>query len=100
MKENEVKEERNILLKSEFTAYPNPFENNLTVEYTLLKDAEIEVCLTDVLGRCIIDVVPLQSQAKGSYKKSMDTQNITAGMYYIELKSEGKVFAKKLVRIN
>ena len=100
MKEKEVKEEKNILLKSEFTAYPNPFENNLTVEYTLLKDAEIEVCLTDVLGRCIIDVVPLQSQAKGSYKKSMDTQNITAGMYYIELKSEGKVFAKKLVRIN
>ena len=95
-----IEKEETIILKSKFTAYPNPFKNSLTVEYSLLQDTEIEICLTDVLGRCIIDVVPLKKQTTGSYKKVIHTENITAGMYYIELKSEGKVFAKKLIRIN
>ncbi len=79
------------------TTYPNPAVNNVTVEYTLEKDAKnVKLFVVDPAGRKIIDN-SYGSQSAGTYKINLETSNLAAGTYYYQLNANGHDFTKLLV---
>ncbi|MBO6516645.1 MAG: T9SS type A sorting domain-containing protein [Bacteroidia bacterium] len=78
---------------------PNPFKNNLEVSYYLESEKTVHICLTDMLGRCIVEVNPGMKVA-GEHKTTIDTRSISAGVYYFEFKVDGEVFEKKMIKVN
>jgi hypothetical protein len=74
--------------------YPNPFTTELTISVSGLSNpAFAELKLVDFLGK------EIRSQKLGPYQK-MDRGDLPAGMYFIELREQGKVLARKKIVIN
>jgi hypothetical protein len=73
-----------------FTAYPNPVgvaSTELTLEYELAEQAEVNLNVYDVLGRKIQVLVNGQEQTPGRYPVTMDVSNLPAGPYFFRLQA-------------
>ena len=76
--------------------YPNPFTNSTIVSYSIKQNSNIELSVLDLLGN---KVATLENGLKssGNYKTTFDASSISAGIYLLQLKTDGKVTTKKLV---
>jgi hypothetical protein len=73
---------------SDFTvsAFPNPFEQDVTIEYTLTKPGRFTVELFDVMGKSIISKGESRNDP-GTYQLTIPAERFTAGVYYYRAKS-------------
>lgn len=79
------------------TTYPNPAVNNVTIEYTLEKDAKnVKLMIIDPQGKKIMDN-SYGAQASGAHKVNFETSNLAAGTYFYQLNADGHDFTKQLV---
>ena len=78
--------------------YPNPFNPVTTISYTIPKLSDVKVCVYDLLGNEVAILVN-DTQAAGKYTVQFDGSNLSSGMYFYELQSEGKVISKKMALI-
>ena len=83
--------------------YPNPFNPITTFSYLLMEGAYIEISVFDVIGR---DVYKLYEGYRSAGKHYISwngvdqKQNqVSSGVYFYRLKSEGKLKIKKMVLI-
>ncbi|MDX2001904.1 MAG: M43 family zinc metalloprotease [Chitinophagales bacterium] len=74
--------------------YPNPGNGFINLTYTLAKEAEVELTITDMLGKTE-RIAPSQAKA-GINHLLLDMANKPAGIYTIRIASEGTVLSKKL----
>lgn len=70
--------------------YPNPTENNLTINAGN-SDSFITITLFDVYGKTI-----LHKEFKG--EENVNLQSFSEGVYFLELKQEGKKQTKKIIK--
>ena len=80
-------------------AYPSPFSDNITIEFKLEKDRDIDISLIDLQGRSI-DSYPLVRANAGLYIKEIKTKNINSGTYIIAGHIDGHSFYQKVVCIH
>ena len=79
------------------TTYPNPTTQNVTIEYTLQKDApSVKLMVMNSAGQEVINNT-YTSQSAGTYKVNLDVTNLAAGTYFYQLYSGGHNFTKQLV---
>ncbi|MGQ0829268.1 MAG: M4 family metallopeptidase [Bacteroidota bacterium] len=80
------------------SAYPNPFKDNLTVEYELTENQQVIITLVDVLGKESILYIN-ESQAVGNYNLQLNTSELelSNGIYIVRLKAGGKQYFLRLV---
>ncbi len=83
---------------SSLAAYPNPFNENIKVNYFLNGNASIKISLIDVIGREII--LLQEEQSGGKHQMHIDTKELSLnkGVYFLKLESEGKSSFVKLVK--
>ncbi|MDD5569743.1 MAG: T9SS type A sorting domain-containing protein [Bacteroidales bacterium] len=88
-----VKEIKNKFSKENFSLYPNPADNEITVE---LKDAEKSdlISIYDCSGKLV-----LTKQINGS-KNIISIKNFVSGIYFVKITSGNKVFSKRLVKLD
>jgi GH25 family lysozyme M1 (1,4-beta-N-acetylmuramidase) len=76
-----------------FIIYPNPANNNITLENTSLNDNKDELILIyNLQGQLILQQPMLRS------KTTIDISGFTAGMYFIKVKTGSGVEVKKFVK--
>ena len=75
---------------NEVKIYPNPANNQFTVEGVGIEDASI--VLNNSLGQKLI--VPFTKQPN---KVNFDTRHIASGIYFVSITREGKTSTRKLV---
>jgi hypothetical protein len=86
-----TEEENNTL-----TVYPNPAYNNATVIFTNNTDAKVALQIYTVTGQ--LAEVPRQHSKNGSEEKfTLNTSNLSAGVYYCKITLGDKAITKKLV---
>lgn len=77
--------------------YPNPMTNETAVHLNLTTATQVQVRLTDVLGR---NVVSLPAKMYGAGQQSVSLQNaghaLKAGMYVVHISLGGETFTSKL----
>ncbi len=83
--------------------YPNPFQNNTTIEFSLLIDCHVEIVVYDLFGNLIKSIDnSLYSKGKHSVAwdgKSADGSDITPGVYYCTIRSDKGAIINKMLKV-
>jgi len=69
--------------------YPNPATDNLTISYSIDRDAEISISILNQLGQKVKREIKQYQQA-GSITENIDISEIPAGIYYVQVSNGDK----------
>jgi hypothetical protein len=84
-------------------AFPNPFNPNTTIEFSVPKPGPVRVGIVDVRGRHVATLVN-QTMSSGVYRvrwagQTTDGANVASGVYYAQIQSGGASGSGRLVLI-
>lgn len=85
--------------KMEMTAYPNPFNGQVTFTYQLDEKTPVTFDVFDVTGR-VVYTTGQQVLNPGTQKLIWDAQNMEPGIYTYRIKAGSLVITDKLIRTN
>jgi hypothetical protein len=66
--------------------YPNPFNAQTVIRFTLPRNTNINISVYDVTGRKISTLLS-GIQSKGEYRINWDASMLSSGIYYINMNS-------------
>ena len=98
---NEVNSETLNFLPSEhlmISAYPNPFNNQATIEYSLENAGKVLLTVFDVQGRMVIKLAG-GWRSSGNYSDTFDGEDLPGGVYFIRLQTAGELRIQKIVMV-
>lgn len=78
--------------------YPNPFNPVTEIEYSLPEQGFVTLKIFDLLGKEIATLVNEVKKA-GKYSATFNGENLSSGMYYYKLESNGYSNTKKMMLI-
>ncbi len=76
--------------------YPNPTSNQLTLDYLLDIDGQVEINVYDMLGRKVINQ-SLQ-QEEGQQKVPLNVANLLDGTYILQINAENQQIIRKFIK--
>ena len=76
--------------------YPNPSENQVTVEVRFNAPTDYRIDLTDMLGKQVI--LPEIFENKVEAKIAYDLSELATGVYFIKISSKGETLVQKLLK--
>jgi len=79
-------------------AYPNPFNPNTSIDYTLAVDTELNVSVYDMNGRFVETLVNGMMKA-GHSQIIWNASHKTSGVYFIKFVSNELTLTEKVVLI-
>jgi alkaline phosphatase D len=89
-----VEETNNLVV---FGMYPNPVNDKLIVQYYLYDAEEVTMNVYDINGR-LISQGNLSSTTTGLHHAQLNTGELAAGNYVVELKTSKLAYRKKIVK--
>ena len=78
-----------------WSVYPNPVANAMTINYTLSSATEVTISLYDMLGNKVSEIQN-GTQAGGQHKVNFDATNINQGLYLMQIKAGSKTLNQKV----
>ena len=83
----------------DLTVYPNPFDKQLTISYTLTQSTNILLTIADANGR-IVELVERANKPEGEFQYQWNVpQQLAPGIYFITLRTqEGEVKTKQVIK--
>ena len=79
--------------------YPNPFSENITIEFDLLKDDDASIQLFDIMGKEVQTISKLY-YPQGRHNIIINTSDLTAGIYFAVLQGSDFRMEQKIVKTN
>ena len=93
--ESRIDNTKNKFQKDKLKIFPNPGRDNINVEYQLVKNAPVNLLVTDLNGKLIINLKGL-NPALGTL--SLNTTDWSSGVYLVSLRQSGtEVLTEKLI---
>lgn len=80
-----------------YNCYPNPVENNLSIEYLLENETNVQISLIDMNGRIIKEIQP-QKREVGMYFETIDCNSLPKGNYILKLKVNDEFINEKILK--
>lgn len=82
---------------NELSVYPNPLEEGSVVSFSLNDRKPVSIALYDVVGREVMKMFE-GNLSSGAHNFPLEnTNDLKAGVYFIRLQVEGKVFVQRLL---
>jgi len=85
--------------QNELSVMPNPFNSTANILYNIVQDGFVEIKLYDYKGQ-LMTVLFSGKKSKGEHKLLLNGNNLSSGVYFISLVSNGITDFKKVVLIN
>ncbi|MEM7371451.1 MAG: hypothetical protein AAF587_22745 [Bacteroidota bacterium] len=82
----------------EFTIFPNPVLDQLHLRFTLLKTAEVEITLCDLVGRQLLPVQETSIFTPGEHRVNMEAADLVPGVYGLMMTVDGRTYYQPFVR--
>lgn len=79
--------------------YPNPFNQNTIIEFSLAEKENVILKIYDLLGREIKTLVDGECEAGVLYKVNFDASRLSSGIYFCRLQTAKMSLVKKLILI-
>jgi hypothetical protein len=80
-----------------FNIYPNPANENTVIDFSLISKQTVDLKVMDVVGREVSTIFN-GTLNTGDYKYNVNEQaKLAAGVYFIKLTVDNRVFTKKLI---
>ncbi len=83
----------NYLLEQNF---PNPFNPNTTISYSIPKSAKVELKVFNLLGQEIATLVN-EEKSPGNYEVNFNASNLPSGVYIYKMKAGEYVQTRKMI---
>ena len=83
-------------LDNNVTVFPNPAVNNATVSITSTEASVATVKVIDLVGKTLVNMTGVQINS-GSTNIDLNTANLNAGVYMIEITMNGETSTQQLV---
>jgi hypothetical protein len=81
------------------SAYPNPTSGQVTLQLTMTKAQVVEIRVTDMTGRQVVEPTSLGILPEGIQEKTFDISSLPPGMYFVEFRNkEGRTYLKLMVK--
>lgn len=74
---------------------PNPARNSTVVNFNIPEDGEVEIELTDIMGRTVFK--HNKYYGKGSHHEEIDLKGLNSAVYFVRFKYEGRYEYKRLL---
>ncbi|MDH7605152.1 MAG: SMP-30/gluconolactonase/LRE family protein [Melioribacter sp.] len=79
--------------------YPNPFNNETIISYSIKEPAFVKLILFDELGRKVQTLIN-EYQSANTYRVSFNAENLSSGVYFYQLSANNKYSeTKKMILI-
>ncbi len=78
--------------------YPNPFNPNTVIRFSLDQASETSLVVRDLLGRTVSTLVDGVVE-KGEHTVSFDASNLASGIYFYTLQSEGRALTGRMLLV-
>ena len=72
------------MMVNEISFFPNPVKNQGVLKYTLKQTEKVIVTLQTIEGKILSELIN-QEQLEGSYQLTIDSKNLSSGVYLIKL---------------
>jgi len=79
--------------------YPNPFTEQTTIEYNLIKQATVSIQIFDLKGQLVANLIDNEQKNIGKYKQQWNTSNLASGIYYYQLRIDNVSYTNKMVKL-
>ena len=79
-----------------FQNYPNPFNPNTEIRYRIPRAGLVSLRIYDLLGR-EVSILVNEYKSSGSYSVRWDARNVSSGVYFYTLGSNGTILTKKMI---
>ncbi len=76
--------------------YPNPFNPTTTISYSLAKAGQVELTVFNLLGEQVASLAN-EVQEAGVHHVTFDASNLTTGVYFYTLRTDGQTFSNKMM---
>jgi len=76
--------------------YPNPFNTQTTIEFTLTQDTSVTLFVSDVTGKKISVLLNNEQRINGTHQVIFDGSNYPAGMYYYTIQMGSTITTQKM----
>jgi hypothetical protein len=84
-------------VKSDFVVFPNPTKGEFTVKYDVKKRSDIVVEIVDVNGLTLRTIVNIAGQHAGKYQIPVNLNDLTNGIYFVNLTNNGDRRTQKVI---
>ena len=79
--------------------YPNPFNPSTSISFSLPKDAVVTLKVFDVSGKEVAVLLNNEFKQANSYSVAFNGMNLSSGVYFYSLETEGFTDTKKMMLI-
>jgi len=83
-----------LIAANEMNIFPNPTSGELNVEFTLSDNSFGNINVLDLLGKRV-HTITNQTFYQGENNFQIDTDNLTSGIYFLQISAEGKQTTRK-----
>ncbi|RDC64887.1 T9SS type A sorting domain-containing protein [Adhaeribacter pallidiroseus] len=80
-----------------FQAYPNPFQDKITISFSLETTQSVHLEVLDSRGRKVATLFQGQAQANQVYQIEWPAKNQTSGLYLLRLQTRNKIQHQKVL---
>jgi hypothetical protein len=80
------------------SAYPNPFNDQLHIEYTIPERTKVRITVYDMLGR-VVEYVEERTADPGSYWQEWNAEGHPEGTYLLQLTTESSSLMQRVILI-
>ncbi|QNF32139.1 T9SS type A sorting domain-containing protein [Adhaeribacter swui] len=81
----------------QFTAFPNPFQNQVTVSFTLPETQSATLTVYDSQGYPVTTLFQAEAQANQTYQLEWQANKQEAGLYFLQLQTQAGQHTQKLL---
>jgi Secretion system C-terminal sorting domain/SprB repeat len=85
---------------STISIQPNPAKGNATVKFNVTNSGDLNINIIDISGKVISNVSNGTYYAAGDYQLPMNTSDLAAGVYMVQIVSGSSVETTKFVKID
>ena len=83
---------------SKLSIYPNPYKNDAVIDYDLVKNSNVNIQITDILGNIVGEKQYYQEIGNHKIAVSDLNNNIINGIYFINLRVGNKIYNYKIIK--
>jgi alkaline phosphatase len=81
---------------NDVNVFPNPTSGDASVKVTLVRDANVQISVTNISGQLVTSLAK-EVKAAGTHTWNLNTANLPAGAYLVNVMIDGAQTGKKLV---
>jgi hypothetical protein len=78
--------------------FPNPFNPSTNIKFELARSGNVKVSVYDIQGK-IVNVLAEGKFEAGSHIIEFKGENLTSGVYFYKMETEGYVMTRKMMMI-